>query len=497
MADSEEMFDVRSCSRKSSLTVDEEEVIDEFVRQCNLEENLVEDVLYLEPPSTCRPDKRKVREEECLWNEVKSKEKKRRPFENNIQIYITCSEQLPKTFSLAKCLKDNGIKGIEKVKYVNPYKVRLDFKSEIYAEALVNCKAITDKGWHTQRAMEKNLSYGVIRDVDLELTENDIFNRIICPEHIQLVSAFRLNRRGASNNGWIPSESVRLCFRGDSVPEHVDVDGLRMRVYSYVFPVSQCSFCWQLGHTSKRCSSRKVVCPKCGGNHENCETTIFKCVNCRGTHMAMYKGCPAFIKEKKVRNIMAEFNVTYRKALTMYRSPSPLRQVEMNPFTAAPAPPSIVSFPPLKRKEVQSSATPSHRGILTYADVVQTDTVSQSHSKTTKKNLQTHSVSSARRSTKQIEDSAAFEFGSFGSYKAHDHTYSKQDSDSGKKSTDINWSALLDRLKEIIFLKDVSFQTKMKSVFKCCVEWVLSVAVENMSDWPVLKNVLELFMNYV
>lgn len=63
---------------------------------------------------------------------------------------------------------------------------------------------------------------------------------------------------------------------------------------------------------------KKIVCPKCGGPHPNCETTRYVCVNCKGPHMSLDKTCPIFLKEKNIRKIMSQDNCTYRKALRTF-----------------------------------------------------------------------------------------------------------------------------------------------------------------------------------
>ncbi|CAH2086493.1 unnamed protein product [Euphydryas editha] len=88
----------------------------------------------------------------------------------------------------------------------------------------------------------------------------------------------------------------------------------------YYISASQCSKCWRLGHMPKRCPCNKIACSKCGGIHANCKTTVYKCMNCEGSHMAVPKQCPVFIKKKNLRELMAEYNCTYKKALiSMYR----------------------------------------------------------------------------------------------------------------------------------------------------------------------------------
>ncbi|KAF9822370.1 hypothetical protein SFRURICE_017645 [Spodoptera frugiperda] len=153
--------------------------------------------------------------------------------QDKIELYISWNEQLPKQFALAKLFKQEDIKDIIKVKYINQFKVRVEFSNELSAIKFEQCKTFIEKGWRIHRAMEKSYSYGVIKDVDMDISEAEILKSITCPNDIQLVSALRLNRR---------------------------------------------------------------------------------------KHMAMTKS-PGFLKEKRIRELMAEFNCTYRRALTMYVPP--------------------------------------------------------------------------------------------------------------------------------------------------------------------------------
>ncbi|KAL4718616.1 hypothetical protein ACJJTC_014054 [Scirpophaga incertulas] len=52
-----------------------------------------------------------------------------------------------------------------------------------------------------QKAMEVSQTYGVIRDVDLDLSDEEVFYNISCPEPAVLISSKRLSRRSPNNDG--------------------------------------------------------------------------------------------------------------------------------------------------------------------------------------------------------------------------------------------------------------------------------------------------------
>ena len=222
---------------------------------------------------------------------------------------------LPKQFGLAKLLKSENIKNINKIQYKNAYKVILEFEDRENAEKLVKCQKFIDLGYRSQLADEINLSYGVVKQIDLNIDVEEIQQSL--ESEYEVVSVRRLKRLGVSRE-WVDSESVRLCFKSSTLPPYVSMYGCRFKMEPYMFPVTQCSGCWRFGHLLKSCPTKIIRCPKCGENHSNCDTTNYKCVNCKMSHMALEKSCPVFIKEKEIRKIMCVKNITYRKALSAY-----------------------------------------------------------------------------------------------------------------------------------------------------------------------------------
>ncbi|KAF9418425.1 hypothetical protein HW555_004713 [Spodoptera exigua] len=419
-----------------------------------------------------RPSKRdREDEDEDGWTEV-GRNKGKKCKGEKIEIYISCNEKMPKQFALAKFFKNEGILDIDKIKYINPYKIRVEMRNEDSMMLLEKSKEITNRGWRVQKAMEVNLSYGVIRDVDIDLTEKEMLERIECAEPAQLVAVHRLMRRTSEGEGWKPSESARLCFKGSFRPAYIFVDGLRIRVEQYIFPVTQCSRCWKLGHTIQKCTSVKVICPKCTGNHGNCDTTSFKCTNCGGQHMALVRSCPAFLKEKRLRELMAEFNCTYRRAMTMYVPVKENKQVDRDAIAI----------------EEQDMAV-SQNGKLSFSAVLQqprtevitlASRVDSPPASAKKSALNTHKQ---KQSKKPIEVEV---------FTREDTLYRHEDSNTEKdKAREVQFSELISRLKEILFLKGGTVHQKVQSCLKCCVQWVILVLVENISDWPILKLILD------
>lgn len=468
------------CEKDSTITEVEEDSmsLESINKQCRENDNI--ELSYAELDTQIRGPKRNREdsEEESEWNLVHRKGKKMKDENNKIQVYISSSERLPKQFSLAKLFKECSISDIVGIKYLNPFKLRLDLANELSVNKLDSCQKLIDMGWRIQRPMEQSRSYGVLRDIEIELSEEEIIESLVCPEPAKIISVLRLQRRSASGNGWTPSETVRLCFKGSYLPPYVYVDNMRIKVDKYIFPVSQCSRCWKIGHTVKRCPSQKIICPKCGDNHENCDTKEYKCVNCAGNHMALVKSCPTFLKEKKIRELMAEFNCTYRKALTTYITPD--SPSENEPFIKKHLNvPSTIHVKNITIPTQQLFNSPS------YAEVIMTSATV--HNTSESKNisfLQTGKINQRRKSQDFM-----------GPTEYMDKEKKKKSTNNNQERRDygVSFSELLVRLKEIIFLRCDSIQSKIRDCLKCCLEWLILVVTDNISDWPVLKQILDYF----
>ncbi|XP_047985267.1 uncharacterized protein LOC125225552 [Leguminivora glycinivorella] len=121
------------------------------------------------------------------------------------EICITCKNALPKRFALSKLFRDHDVANVSKVKYINPFKVLVQFDKEESAERFLLNKVFVEKyGWRSLRTYEVGLSYGIVRDIDLGLEEKEIMENMI--SDVEIVSIKRLNKRNTEESGWVESE---------------------------------------------------------------------------------------------------------------------------------------------------------------------------------------------------------------------------------------------------------------------------------------------------
>ncbi|XP_045762974.1 uncharacterized protein LOC123865785 [Maniola jurtina] len=394
--------------------------------------------------------------------------------ENTIEVGIYSKESIPKQFQLAKLLRSENITDVTRIRYVNPYKVRIQFSNIESAEKLVSCNTFLEKGWRIQKTYEVGISYGIIRNVEIELPEEEIKENIRT-EH-ELVSVKRLMRRNDDETGWLPSETIRLGFKGTAVPSYVYVCDMRIQIEKYVFSVTQCTKCWRFGHSKNNCPNKKIVCPKCTGNHDNCETTNFKCVNCSGPHWSLNKSCPIYKKEKKIREIMSQFNVTFKKASTMYAPPSPPNQKDFPKFASCDTDLSHAeSMESLPRRSYAEAAKEN------YSDEPKPTTSRRDESNKKKK-----------RKGKEKKD-REFEEDDFWNRRGDTKDNLAQSGDEETTKKKASCAELLERIAEILFMKSYSITKKTVEVLKLIWEWFLTFAEDKFPSLALIKQLFNKF----
>ena len=88
--------------------------------------------------------------------------------------------------------------------------------------------------------------------------------------------------------------------------------------------ILQCFKCQRFGHKALNCT-KKEKCVVCGEahSHKNCpnkEKRKPKCANCRGPHVANYRGCPAY-KDKAFRQHVVQKQISYASVLKQASPP--------------------------------------------------------------------------------------------------------------------------------------------------------------------------------
>ena len=227
------------------------------------------------------------------------------------------------------------------------------------------------------------------------------------------------------------------------------------------------------------CPSKNVICPKCGAHHENCDTLSFSCVNCKGNHISLSKSCPAYKKERRLREIMSEFGRTYRKALECYVTP------ENTERPLAPVTTDIIipSTPQVFSRQTRQP---------TYAEVIQTKaTVHKVQTPDTANNARKPKAQSPKKKKGTPKEDWSFWNASTEEEDVQQLPVEEEGNDECPSFKEL-WS----RIKEVICLKKTGLNYKIQCIFQLCLEWLTLVSVSFVTEWPWIKAMFNIFIPF-
>lgn len=422
-------------------------------------------------------------------------------FENNTQqaeyyeVCLTSKTVLPKMVGMAKLFKSQNINDILTVKYKSPYKIFIKLKNIEDTNKVLNCEKFRELEFRCQRTDQLNIIYGIVRNIDLELEDSELAE--IFESESDICAVKRLKR--LTNDGqWVNSEVIRVAFKGSNLPSYIYGYGCRFKVESYLFPVTQCSSCWKFGHMKRFCPTQKIKCPKCGKDHDNCETVEFSCINCKGPHMALNKSCPVYLKEKMIRDIMSKNSCSYKVALDVYLKTSKnSKEVPVNTeVIVTPAPHNS-----LRRSyrdvltHIEPQITVANTCMDTSGSLVETseseEGITETRASTIKQNKKQSNGPKKQKEKRNTTQKYYHETQGEKSRqdKSTPEGRSKKQDESEKES---KLTKFYTKLKEI-WLSDSSTEQKLKKGLRLVLEEIMVYVVSYFKNWDIVSRLYMLF----
>ena len=243
-------------------------------------------------------------------------------------------------------------------------RIKVVFISPLHANILLRSPILEEKGIKASIPQYLLKRTGIIRHVDLSLNDEEI-QSLLKPVSGQIFTTLEVQRlrRKITAEGkdpeYRPTGSVKITFKGQFLPPQVSLCKVICNVEPFVQKVVQCFNCLRYGHVNVHCKS-KVRCNRCGDEHKSSEcssTSPPSCIFCKGNHSASnHKECPEFSKQKSIKTIMANENISYREA--MQKQSNSFSAIVQSPIRCTPE-----DFPSLydNRKRKKESSIPNTR----------------------------------------------------------------------------------------------------------------------------------------
>jgi len=207
------------------------------------------------------------------------------------------------------------VNGVTEIKALGA-RVRLTFDSVTNANTCLSENPLKSYGFTAYIPSTLIYSLGIIR-LDQSISESDFFDGL---DSDHCVASFRRIIPRQANDSMRTFNLVELKFSSPSLPDFISIYKVRIKVSPSIRSPVQCSSCLRFGHTGRFCRS-KPRCAHCSEANHNillCPTATVTdptCLYCKGCHISSDRNCPEWIKQKKIKKIMAVENLTFPEAV--------------------------------------------------------------------------------------------------------------------------------------------------------------------------------------
>lgn len=216
--------------------------------------------------------------------------------------------------------KKLNIQNITSIEKVGRNRIKVSLKNIIDANKLVmnpdlileNMRAYIPNNLLTRK--------GIIRGVDTMFNEEYLLNNIISSSTVTEVKRFKRKINIDGEPTEIPRQTILLTFEGNKLPANIEINSVLCPVVPYIQKVIQCYKCLRYGHVAIQCRSTTTLCINCSKEKINDQHTCRDpqdsfCMYCKiGNHKSIAKQCPIFEKQKKIKDYMANSNLTFIEA---------------------------------------------------------------------------------------------------------------------------------------------------------------------------------------
>lgn len=216
---------------------------------------------------------------------------------------------------LGKLLFENKISNIEIIKKLGMNKLEIQFRTYADANSFLENPLLQSHNLKAFIPFSKVYISGVIKDVDTDITDDEILSYSTAA--VKIMHVHRFSRRTESNGTiqYIPTKTVKITFQAEHLPQYVYLYSVRFPVDKYQLPVLQCNNCWMFGHKGTLCR-RNAICKTCSEEHPSseCDKPTPKCVNCKLSHPANSTQCTVYQSQKRINKVRSDRNISYQEA---------------------------------------------------------------------------------------------------------------------------------------------------------------------------------------
>jgi hypothetical protein len=236
-------------------------------------------------------------------------------------VYLEATDQRKlNDFAVARALRQAKI-DFAKVVSKGRSQVLVHYNTKNEAELLLNNKAFLQTVNCTAKVSQSapEIIKGILRGIDVDITDEEMKEELGKSKHYTVVTLKRLTRTD-QNKEIIPTTTVLIEFKGNTLPRSVCMYSVSRTVQIYVPKPTICFNCHIYGHIANQCKSTAPTCGFCAERHNtrDCdkknETATPTCVNCKGPHIARSTECPVMRQLFETRMVSSLRTTQFQQA---------------------------------------------------------------------------------------------------------------------------------------------------------------------------------------
>lgn len=217
--------------------------------------------------------------------------------------------------SLSRLLFKLGIEGVSEVIKIGYGRCKVLFKNYTSANAFADNGVLVEHGLTPKIFGHFVSKMGIVFDIPTDISEEEF--ELTADSPVEILRCIRNYRRTKDSDGKdnkTPTGSMRIIFKGNSIPTEITLGYIKVPIKHYVSFV-QCYRCYRYNHYALHCKQNVELCRDCFNKHakENpCSDII--CINCKGNHAPTNKNCPARAKAFAIKKLMTIENLSLKEA---------------------------------------------------------------------------------------------------------------------------------------------------------------------------------------
>lgn len=219
-------------------------------------------------------------------------------------------------------LKKLKVKGIREVKKISRRELKMIFDDKLTANDFLNGGIPQELGVDAYIPKYNITKVGIVFDIPTGFSDEQLMMEL--ESELPIVGVFRCQKRrienGTKTKEWMAANTIKITFRGQSVPDEVVFGYSKRKVKPDVPGVIQCFKCLRFGHISKYCRQETTTCQQCGSQHSErpCSRDM-KCFHCHDDkHDGRSKDCFEFLRNQLMKESMYYSNLTFTEANELF-----------------------------------------------------------------------------------------------------------------------------------------------------------------------------------